>query len=240
MKHNYGVIRNVLIAGLSIIFSGCVSTDFVQQMVKDIDSLKSENSILRNDITELNQRLDKVELISAESSETPVPDEQVSILDLLALTNGSTSSRPEKEPEISRSAAISGEELYSRAQAHYSEHRYREAAMTYIQAKLLDDNPEFQARCDYWTGECMFAQGAYQRALESFAEVFVKHGSTTKAPDALLKIGFTYYEMHNYNGARLALDEFVKRFPNHRAVQFAEEKLRWIDNLESGDTQSDR
>ncbi len=86
----------------------------------------------------------------------------------------------------------------------------------------------------------MFAQGAYQQALNHFSKVFVNYGNTSKASDALLKIGFTYYELSNYNGARQALNEFLKRYPDHRAVPLANERLERLAGMESGRVLSDQ
>jgi len=240
MDNLRGFIKYVLITGLCFIVSGCVSTDLVQQMIKDIDSLKTTNKELLAEIDELDQRVSKIEVPSEKPSDKQDPEDQSSIEDLLGLTTTTSTSVPETTSEVSHPSSISGEELYSRGQSLYSTQRYREATMAFSQAKLLDSSPEFQARCEYWSGECMYAQGAYERAFESFADVFVKYGSTSKAADALLKIGFTYYEMHNYNGSRQALTEFIKRYPDHRAVSLAEEKLRQILKQESGGTSVER
>lgn len=235
----------VMVCALALSISGCVSTDLIQQMEKDIDALQAQSKALKQDVQSLEERLDTMEAdIEASHQKTAEPPREAAGIDV-----PETEPIPESQAEggvtppsegNEEPAAVTGEALYAKAQALFTEQRYREAARVFSQAELLDDAPEFKARCNYWIGECMYSQGAYERALEYFGKVFVKYGTTAKAPDALLKIGFTYYEMQNYNGARQALKEFLVRFPDHRAVPFAEERLRWIDNLESDDSNMER
>lgn len=236
-KSCYKIINCALILMCFAVISGCVSTDLVKQMVEDIDTLRVENRELRQEVTDLTQRIDDLEVNTG--SEQSEPANSTINDDMAAVLANTEAPDFDDDPIIRRPEATSGEELYATGQGLYGKQRYREAAQAFIQAAILDDSPEFKARCHYWTGESMYAQGAYDRALESFANVFVKYGSTSKAADALLKIGFTYYEMQNYNGARQALDEFIKRFPDHRAVPFAEERIRQIENQESSDTSSE-
>ncbi|HPQ40110.1 MAG TPA: tetratricopeptide repeat protein, partial [bacterium] len=200
------------------------------------------NRSLRTDVDGLSSRLDaRAEEASGEPAADGDDGEPAAPVSVPAVTGEVPEpDSGEYDPGDPVPGAVTGEELYARAQSLYSEQRYREAARVFSQAELLDDSEEFKARCNYWTGECMYAQGAYDKALEYFGKVFVKYGTTAKASDALLKIGFTYYEMQNYNGARQALNEFLVRFPDHRAVPFAEERLRWIDNMASGDSQTER
>lgn len=232
-----GYLYLIITLFFCLLMSGCVSTDLVKQMMKDIDQLQTENQELRQEVTALESRLDVVEAAST-SDVGDVPEDQ-STDDMAELFATAEAFEPKIDEAVPRPTAVSAEELYAKGQGLYSRKRYREAAQAFIQAGMLGKGPEFKARCQYWTGESMFAQGAYSRALEAFANVFVKYGSTAKAADALLKIGFTYCEMQNYNGARQALNEFLERFSDHRAVSFAREKLRWIDEQESDDKSSD-
>ncbi|MBN1295867.1 tetratricopeptide repeat protein [bacterium] len=253
--------RRLVLVMTCFVATGCVSTDLVQKMVKDIDDMKERNVALQAEVDGLKERVDALETRDGLSAETGIGtgdeasdasggsgETTVSVIDRPAgesageaegILEGAREGEGAAGPDR-HGGGVSAEEMYTRAQALYTEQRYREAARAFAQAELLDDAPEFQARCGYWYGESMYAQGAFEKALDAFGKVFVKYGTTAKAPDALLKIGFTYYEMRNYNGSRQALNEFIARFPDHRAVPLAQERLRWIDHLESGDSPSDR
>ncbi len=221
---------------LLFLFSGCVSTNLVQTMLTDIDRLKADNASLRKDLDELSEEVDTLRLLAVDTDDSPemsLEDSVEDIPDFLADLTIEDLPEPDVSPP-SRPTMLSGEEVYASAQSLYAQSRFREAYQAFSQAVILDTDDEFQARCYYWMGECMYAQAAYQQALDHFGRVFVHYGASSKAADALLKIGFTYYEMKNYNGARQALDEFLRRFPDHRAVPLANERLNRMRYEESG------
>ena len=61
----------VTVWALVFAVSGCVSTDLIQQMQKDIDALKSQNRSLRTDVDGLSSRLDAM---AEEASGEPAAD----------------------------------------------------------------------------------------------------------------------------------------------------------------------
>ena len=103
----------------------------------------------------------------------------------------------------------------------------------------MSSSREMIARCYYWMGECFYAQRSFQRALELFRRVYDDYTSETKASDAPLKMGFTYSELKDYNEAMQVLKEFLEKYPTHRAATLAEEKISWIENLQSGSREAD-
>jgi TolA-binding protein len=245
IRSTFRMICGVVSAGLLILSGGCVSTDLIQTMMKDIERLKRDNTTLREDVKTLNREVESLKSAEAVAGKaTKAKESGGSALD----SDGSedflanlSSSEEEVAPSVpAKPSRLSAEEVYANAQNLYSQSRYREAYQAFSQALFLDLNDDFQGRCYYWMGESMYAQGAFQQALDNFGKVFVSFGATSKAADALLKIGFTYYELGIYNGARQALNEFCKLFPDHRAVPLAKEKLSRIDEKESGKAPSDQ
>ncbi|MGB3976878.1 MAG: tetratricopeptide repeat protein [bacterium] len=224
---------------ICLVLAGCVSTDLVQTMMKDIDRLKAQNASLRQDLNALSLEVQALKGGSEEKDEDG---------DVEAVNEGISEDQPDRDSVIddesvkdpaSSPARLNAEEVYSTAQGLYAQSRYREAYQAFNQASFLDQDEEFLGRCHYWMGECMFAQGAYQQALNHFGAVFGKYSGSSKVSDALLKIGFTYYEMNNYNGARQALNEFLSRYPDHRAASLAEERLNRMTYKESGKAERD-
>lgn len=224
----------------TVLCAGCVSTDLVQTMMKDIDRLKAQNASLRQDVSALSLEVEalkerseeEVEIEDTGSTEESVTEDPVdldSVVEEVEVV----------EEEKASPGRLNAEEVYATAQGLYAQSRYREAYQAFNQASFLDQDEEFLGRCHYWMGECMFAQGAYQRALDHFGMVFGKYSQSSKASDALLKIGFTYYEMNNYNGARQALNEFLSRYPDHRAASLAEERLNRMSYKESDKAERD-
>ena len=223
-----------------VLCTGCVSTDLVQTMMKDIDRLKAQNASLRQDVNALSLEIESLKEHSEEEvgiEDTDSTEERVTEgpVDLDSVVE----EVEVVEEEKASPGRLNAEEVYATAQGLYAQSSYREAYQAFNQASFLDQDEEFLGRCHYWMGECMYAQGAYQRALDHFGMVFGKYSQSSKASDALLKIGFTYYEMNNYNGARQALNEFLSRYSDHRAASLAEERLNRMSYKESDKAERD-
>ncbi|MBN1880414.1 tetratricopeptide repeat protein [bacterium] len=234
------VIRSAILIVCCSLLGGCVSTELVKSMLKDIDRLKEDNATLQQQVKDLDRELsvlketaeDRSQNLGGSAGDASGKLESGGVgntAEPAQMSSGMTSMQNENRP-----VRLTGEDVYAQAQALYTDGKFREAYQLYNQASVLNPDSEFQARCYYWMGECMFAQGAYQQALDHFGTVFGQYGTTSKAADALLKIGFTYGELSNYNGARQALNEFIKRFPDHRAVPLAKERLDRLAELETG------
>ena len=66
----------------------------------------------------------------------------------------------------------------------------------------------------------------YDIALKSFQRLLKDFPDSTKAGDGLLKIGFTHYELKQWNEARAALEQVQERYPNTSLARLAESRLR--------------
>ena len=49
--------------------------------------------------------------------------------------------------------------------------------------------------------------------------------ASTKIPDAMLKLGYTYYELKQYDTAKSVLQDLRKRFPSSTAARLAGKRL---------------
>ena len=51
------------------------------------------------------------------------------------------------------------------------------------------------------------------------------HPDSPKAPDAMLKVGYCYYELADWAKARETLNQVLTRFPNTPVARSAEQRL---------------
>jgi TolA-binding protein len=58
--------------------------------------------------------------------------------------------------------------------------------------------------------------------------VLQKYPQSRKAPDAMLKLGFTQYELKRYADARKTLEEVTQKYPDSDASRLATERLKRI------------
>jgi len=70
----------------------------------------------------------------------------------------------------------------------------------------------------YWLGETYYVQGMYEQAVGKFADVFAKHPKSTKAPDALLKMGLAMLSLNKKTEACTAFIALPNEYPKASAA----------------------
>jgi len=87
---------------------------------------------------------------------------------------------------------------------------------------VLADNAQ------YWLGEAYYVTRDYDNALAAFSRVGSEWPTSSKAADALLKVGYSQFELKRYREARESLTEVGTRFPGTDAARLAAERIRRI------------
>ena len=82
------------------------------------------------------------------------------------------------------------------------------------------------SNAQYWLGEAYYVNRDYQNAITSFQKVMSDWPDSRKAPDALVKVGFTQSAMGRNGDARVTLEEVVRKYPGTEAAQLASERLK--------------
>ncbi len=100
--------------------------------------------------------------------------------------------------------------------------KFQEVAMMYPQSDLADN-------AYYWLGEIHYASRNYTEAIRSFQTVMQMYPTGNKLPDAMLKMGFAYAEMQQYDVARSVLSDVAMRFANDARIRdLAAKKLQQL------------
>jgi tol-pal system protein YbgF len=92
--------------------------------------------------------------------------------------------------------------------------------MTRYPASTLLDNAQ------YWTGEAYYVTRDYEHAATAFRAVGERWPTSRKAPDALLKLGYTQFEQKHLAAARATLQQVVERYGGSDAARLAQERLQ--------------
>ncbi len=91
--------------------------------------------------------------------------------------------------------------------------------------KMQPESP-LAANAQYWIGEIMYSHNNYKGAVQEFIKVLQKYKYSDKAPDAALKLGYSFYALKNWTYARRTFDDVIKYFPeNKNAVNLAQRRL---------------
>jgi len=88
----------------------------------------------------------------------------------------------------------------------------------YPQGSLVDN-------AQYWVGEAFYVTRDFDQAEVAFRTVGDRWPGSRKAPDALLKLGYTQIEQKHLSEARATLGQVVQRFPGSDAARLAADKL---------------
>lgn len=87
---------------------------------------------------------------------------------------------------------------------------------------------ELAANAQYWLGEALYAQKDYSGATKEFMVVLKNHKSSPKAPGAALKLGYSFYELRQWDFARRTLEDTIRFFPDSNAAGLAKQRLEKI------------
>ena len=97
----------------------------------------------------------------------------------------------------------------------------RQLAATFPAGALADNT-------QYWLGEAYYVTRDYDHAAPCFEKVLSAWPNSRKAPDALLKLGYTQFEQKHVALARTTLQQVVVRYPGSDAAKLASERLQKI------------
>ena len=91
--------------------------------------------------------------------------------------------------------------------------------------KMQPESP-LAANAQYWIGEIMYSHNNYKGAVQEFIKVLQQYKYSDKAPDAAIKLGYSFYALKNWKYARRTFDDVIKYFPdNKNAVNLAQRRL---------------
>jgi tol-pal system protein YbgF len=82
------------------------------------------------------------------------------------------------------------------------------------------------SNAQYWLGEAYYVTRDYDSAITAFRKVTTDWPESRKAPDALVKVGFTQSAQGKNAEARATLEEVTRRFPGTEAATLAADRLK--------------
>jgi tol-pal system protein YbgF len=115
---------------------------------------------------------------------------------------------------------------YERAFNLLKEGRYDLAATAFKTFVQTYPKGQFADNAQYWLGEASYVQRQFKIALAEFEKVVNNYPTSPKRADALLKMGYTYQELEQYDKARLSLNNVIMTYPNTTAASLAQKRLQ--------------
>jgi len=104
--------------------------------------------------------------------------------------------------------------------------RYPAAAAAFGQFLASFPDSQLADNAQYWLAESYYVTGQYEEALRQFQLVLSGYPRSLKIPDALLKIGYSNYELKRWPDARSALERVRDDYPDSTTARLAEQRLQ--------------
>ena len=105
------------------------------------------------------------------------------------------------------------------------EGRYQKAKSELRAFLQNHSDSSFAGNAQYWLGEAHYVTREFKSAIEEFKAVLSSYPQSLKISDAMLKIGYTYYELKQFDQAKLLLQDLRERFPKSTAFRLAGKRL---------------
>jgi tol-pal system protein YbgF len=84
---------------------------------------------------------------------------------------------------------------------------------------------DYADNAQYWLGECFYDQKRYDKAAPEFRTVLTRWPTGNKAPDAMLKLGFSLLALGDADKGGKVLREVPATYPRTEAARLASERL---------------
>ena len=117
-------------------------------------------------------------------------------------------------------------ENYQAAFELLKEQKYADAGTAFQQFLVSFPESQLSDNAQYWLAESFYVTNQFDQALQQFEVVLSDYPRSRKLPDALLKIGYSNYELENWGAARVALAKVSEDFPDTTAARLAEQRLQ--------------
>ena len=186
---------------------GGVSADNAKGLESKLDNLENEVKYKNVELANL-----KAELTERDQRITNLQRE---------LSTPGTSSAPVRIPGVGSSF----KDKYNQALALYNSRRYKEAIRMFDDLLAMNQTNSLVDNCQYWKGECYYAQLDYNQAIIEFEKVFV-YSNSNKYDDAQLKLGLCYTKLGNTDRARAEFEKVISNYPDSEYVQRAQYYLQ--------------
>ena len=104
-------------------------------------------------------------------------------------------------------------------------------------SEFIKNNSENQlsGSAHYWLGELHLLEKKFRDAALVFAEGYQKFPESIKAPDMLLKLSYSLYEVEKLNESCNTLEKLILDFPKNKLIKTAKKKIQEFGCLEANE-----
>jgi tol-pal system protein YbgF len=194
-----------------------VSNQSLVQMAQRVDSLQEEVRTLRGRLEEVQN--DNAVLKKQQRDLYADLDKR--------LTDAAASAAAAAAGPVAPQGAPGADEQsqYNRALEHLRSRNYAAAVDGFRALAASHPHGQMADNTQYWLGEAYYVTAEYDQAAAAFQRVLAGWPASRKAPDAMLKLGYTQIEQNKLAAARTTLQQLAAKFPESDAAKLATERL---------------
>ena len=216
----------------------------VDELADEVSQLRGELEVQSNDLAglkkrqrelylDIDRRLRDLENRSTGQSSGVDPVQTPSVDTSTGQTSGSGNTGTsvvepiQNTTQSSQPSTTSSEEkaAYQKAFDTLKEGRYKKAKASFTRFLKKYPNSIYAGNAQYWLGEANYVTRNFQQGIIEFNQVVTRYSNSAKVPDAMLKLGYTYYELKQYEQAKTVLQELRKQHPKSAAFRLAGKRL---------------
>jgi len=103
---------------------------------------------------------------------------------------------------------------------------YDKAIATFVEVVTNYPTGDLASNAQFWIGESYYTKGDLEGAIAAYRKVLASWPDSRKAPDAMVKLGFSLSDLKRTSEARKTLEEVVSKYPGTPAAQLAADRLK--------------
>lgn len=121
-------------------------------------------------------------------------------------------------------------ENYEAAFDFLKNQQYEAAGVAFHQFLTSFPDSQLADNAQYWLAEAYYVTDRFEEALIQFQIVLSGYPRSRKIPDALLKIGYSNYELGRWDNARAALEQVRSDHADSTAARLADQRITRMDD----------
>ena len=192
-----------------------VSNQSLMQMTQRVDGLQEEMRTLRGRIEELQNE----NAVLKKQQRDLYADLDKRLTEAAASASAAASAPAAPAPEADEQV------LYNRALEQLRARNYAAAVDGFRALAASHPTGQMADNTQYWLGEAYYVTAEFDQAAAAFQRVLTGWPNSRKAPDALLKLGYTQIEQNKLAAARATLQQVASRYPDSDAAKLAADRL---------------
>ena len=211
--------------------AGCASQrDFIN-VKTELDALKTRNEKLEKDLGSISndkaQALKNQAAIQAQFSDlqTQVREIRGKIEELSAAPNMEARVKALEDSMKGQVTSTSSKSQYDAAMEKLKAGKNLDALKAFDAYIASNPNGDLIDNANFWAGECLFAEGNFEAAMDRYDVVIRNYPKSPKVPDCLYKEGIALIELGDAEAGSLSLKKVINEYPDSEAAKKAKVKM---------------